>query len=62
MEVVYNVVLFALGVYAGMTLMACMVAAGRADRELEQEAAPAGACCNGVCNQGRDCPLREGAA
>jgi hypothetical protein len=44
------------GVYIGMTIMACMVAAGRADKVLES-AAPD--CCNHDCNQGDDCPLRE---
>lgn len=55
---------WAVGVYAGMTLMACLVTAGRADRQLEREAALSSTCCGHDCNQGRDCPLRvqDGAA
>jgi hypothetical protein len=49
---------WAVGVYAGMTLMACLTAASQADDVLEREAALAGTCCSHDCNQGRDCPVR----
>jgi hypothetical protein len=54
-----HMLMFLGGVYIGMTIMACMVAAGRADKVLES-AAPD--CCNHDCNQGDDCPLRRDAA
>jgi hypothetical protein len=58
MELVINLVLFALGVYAGMTLMACLVTAGRADRQLDAEArAKRGVQCD--CDP-TDCCLHAG--
>lgn len=71
--IVFLLLALALGAYAGMTLMACLVAAGRADRAdraLERDAGRIDVpnCCayghNFNCNQGDDCPLRaqDGAA
>jgi hypothetical protein len=62
--IVFLLLALAIGAYAGMTLMACLVAAGRADRALERDAAHIDVpnCCayghNFDCNQGDDCPLR----
>jgi hypothetical protein len=53
-----------LGAWLGMFVMACAAAAGRADDEAEHQRTVYGdkvVCCNHNCNQGDDCPLREGA-
>ena len=60
MDLVFPMLLFIGGVYTGMTLMACMVAAGRADSLLDPVTVPT--CCNQDCNQGRECPVRKEAA